>query len=309
MSENLLLVENIYKSYGHKKAIISFSTKIVKSNIYGLLGPNGAGKTTLLRLINNIYKPDKGFIFFDGEKLNNNNSKNIGYLPEERGLYNNMNIYDQILYLTRLKGIQKNKAKKNIDYWFNTLNIDNNIKYNNFLSLSKGIAQKIQFIIAVVHNPKLIILDEPFSGLDPLNTKLIINEIINLKKKGVSIILSTHEMNSVDKICDNIIFINKSKKILDSKMSLIKKKFNENNFKFILKINNKSLWDSLMKDNENIYNIIYKYDFCEFEILFKKKYSLKIILNKIFKIGDLISYRKKSLTLNDIFIKILKSNK
>lgn len=210
---NILVTKEVTKQYGDYTALNNVSLEIPKNSIYGLLGPNGAGKTTLIRIINQITYPDKGKVYFDGELLKPHHISMIGYLPEERGLYKSMKVGEQVLYLAQLKGLSKSEAKTRLKYWFERFDIGDwwNKKVQ---ELSKGMAQKIQFIVTVLHEPKLLIFDEPFSGFDPINANLIKDEILNLRDNGTSIIFSTHRMESVEELCDYIALIHQSEKIL-----------------------------------------------------------------------------------------------
>jgi ABC-2 type transport system ATP-binding protein len=221
-SKNIIEIEGLHKSYSDYKALDNINLSIGESKIFGLLGPNGAGKTTLIRIINQILEPDQGVVRFAGELLSRKHIHSIGYLPEERGLYKKMKVGEQVLYLAQLKGLSKKDAKQKLSYWFEKLGAENwwNKKVED---LSKGMAQKIQFITTVLHEPKVLILDEPLSGLDPVNSLLIKNEILELKKNNTSIILSTHDMNSVEEICEEVAIINHSKKILQGSINEIKK--------------------------------------------------------------------------------------
>ena len=225
----ILEVKNVVKKYGTKTALNNVSLNIPTGSIYGLLGPNGAGKTSLIRIINQITFPDSGSIFLDGEKLSPAHVKYIGYMPEERGLYKTMKVGEQALYLAQLKGISKQEAQKQLKYWFEKLEIsdwwDKKIH-----ELSKGMAQKIQFVVTVLHKPKLLIFDEPFSGFDPVNANIIKDEILELKQKGSTIIFSTHRMESVEEMCDEIALIHKSNKLLDGSLIDIKKEYRSNTF-------------------------------------------------------------------------------
>lgn len=223
----MLSIRNIVKQYAGHKALDDVSLEIKQGQIYGLLGPNGAGKTSLIRIINQITAPDSGEVFFNGEKLNQGHIGRIGYLPEERGLYKKMEIGEQILYLARLKGLSSAEAKKRIRYWFEKLEIVDWWS-KKIEELSKGMQQKAQFVATVLHEPELIILDEPFSGFDPVNAELIKNEILELNEKGATIIFSTHRMESVEELCDAIALINKSHKILDGEVKDIKKAYRNN---------------------------------------------------------------------------------
>ena len=227
----LLEVQNLRKYFATQKAVDDISLTIEKGQIFGLLGPNGAGKTTLIRMITGIFYPDEGNIIFDGKKFDPiNDIGHIGYMPEERGLYKKMKIGEQTLYLAQLKGLSKSEATKKIKEWF--IKFDMYSWWNKKVEdLSKGMSQKLQFVTTVLHEPKLIILDEPFSGLDPVNTNLIKDEIYNLAKKGATIIFSTHRMEQVEEICDHIVLVNKGKKILDGTVNQIKQNFKENLFK------------------------------------------------------------------------------
>ena len=226
----LLRLSNLKKYYATQKAVDDISFEIQKGSIFGLLGPNGAGKTTLLRMITGIFYPDGGDIILDGKPFDAiNDIQKIGYMPEERGLYKKMKIGEQALYLAQLKGLSKAEATEKIKYWFKKFEMETwwNKKVED---LSKGMSQKLQFVITVLHEPKLIILDEPFSGLDPLNANLIKEEIYNLAKKGATIIFSTHRMEQVEEICDHIVLMNLGKKILDGTVTDIKQQFKENSY-------------------------------------------------------------------------------
>ena len=226
---NILEVKNVVKQYGPYTALNSVSLQVPKGSIYGLLGPNGAGKTTLIRIINQITMPDSGEVLLDGEKLAPKDVQYIGYMPEERGLYKTMKIGEQCLYLAQLKGMSKADAQKQLKYWFEKFEIEGwwNKKIQ---ELSKGMAQKVQFIVTILHQPKLLILDEPFSGFDPVNANLIKDEIIELNKKGTSIIFSTHRMESVEEMCDYIALIHQSNKLIEGKLDDVKRNFRTNKF-------------------------------------------------------------------------------
>ena len=225
----LLEVNKIVKQYGDYVALNEVSLSVPKGSIYGLLGPNGAGKTSLIRIINQITLPDSGEIILDGEKLQPKHVQYIGYLPEERGLYKSMKVGEQCLYLAQMKGLTKAEAKKQLDYWFDRLEIQGwwNKKIQ---ELSKGMAQKIQFVVCVLHQPKLLIFDEPFSGFDPVNANVIKDEILALKEQGSTIIFSTHRMESVEELCDDIALIHQSNKLIEGKLDDVKKQFRTNIF-------------------------------------------------------------------------------
>ncbi len=226
----ILELQNLKKYYATQKAVDDVSFNIEKGSIFGLLGPNGAGKTTLLRMITGIFYPDSGHIQFDGKTFDPlNDIIKIGYMPEERGLYKKMKIGEQALYLARLKGLSKNDAMEKIKFWFKRLEMESwwNKKIED---LSKGMSQKLQFVTTVLHEPKLIILDEPFSGLDPVNANLIKDEIYGLAQRGSTVIFSTHRMEQVEEICDHIVLVNLGRKILDGTVSDVKQQFKENKF-------------------------------------------------------------------------------
>ncbi|MEN2281941.1 ATP-binding cassette domain-containing protein [Algoriphagus sp. SE2] len=220
----MLEIKNLNKSYGSNIALSNIDLDVPKGVIFGLLGPNGAGKTTLIRIINQIIEGDSGEIFINKEHLNPSHISKIGYLPEERGLYKKMKVWDQLLYFARLKGLSHTEAKTKINFWLDKLEISS-WKEKKIEDLSKGMAQKVQFISTIIHEPPLLILDEPFSGFDPVNAELIKNEILELKQAGTTVILSTHRMESVELLCDQVAMINRSKKILDGTIREVKKSF------------------------------------------------------------------------------------
>ena len=249
---HILVANEVTKQFGSHTALKNVSLEIPKNSIYGLLGPNGAGKTTLIRIINQITYPDQGSVYFDGELLKPEHISQIGYLPEERGLYKSMKVGEQALYLAQLKGLSKGEAKKRLKYWFERLEIGDwwNKKIQ---ELSKGMAQKIQFVVTVLHEPKLLIFDEPFSGFDPINANIIKEQILSLKENGTSIIFSTHRMESVEELCEYIALIHKSEKILDGKLSDIKKAYKNNIFKIGLETDNQQ---SLLNEMEGKFQIL-----------------------------------------------------
>lgn len=226
---NIIEVHNVTKKYSNHLALDNISLAIQKGVVYGLLGPNGAGKTTLIRILNQITAPDSGTVLFNGNPICRKDIEKIGYLPEERGLYKKMKVGEEAMYLAQLKGLSKQEAMERLKNWFIKFEIQNwwNKKVE---ELSKGMQQKLQFITTVVHRPDFLILDEPFSGLDPINTNLIRQELLNLKRQGTTIIISTHNMASVEEICDEICLINKAHKILEGNLADIKQRFKENIF-------------------------------------------------------------------------------
>ncbi len=287
--EDILVAENIDKNFGDFKALSDISIRVPKGSIFGLLGPNGAGKTTLIRIINQITMPDRGIIYFDGKKLQPQDVHYMGYLPEERGLYKRMKVGEQALYLAQLKGLSKSEAKKRIHYWFDKFEIGSwwNKKVE---ELSKGMAQKVQFIITVLHQPKLLIFDEPFSGFDPINANLIKDEILKLRKEGSTIIFSTHRMESVEELCDYIALIHQSKKVLDGKLIDIKKKFKTNTFEIGLNIDNK---DQLLKNLKERFEV----SSASFKSL-EDDLKLKIKLKNNETSSDLIKYLNSKAQIN-----------
>ncbi|MBC7745140.1 MAG: ABC transporter ATP-binding protein [Flavobacterium sp.] len=246
----MLSIRNIVKQYANHRALDDVSLEIEHGKIFGLLGPNGAGKTSLIRIINQITAPDAGEIFINGEKLNPSHISRIGYLPEERGLYKKMEIGDQMLYLAQLKGMSKAEATKKIKFWFEKMEMQTwwNKKVED---LSKGMQQKVQFVATVVHEPELIILDEPFSGFDPVNAEIITQEILELNKKGATIIFSTHRMESVEQLCDHIALIHKSHKILDGSVKDIKNAYRNNTYRFEYQFN-----DHEFEDHTELFRLI-----------------------------------------------------
>jgi ABC-2 type transport system ATP-binding protein len=226
---NQLSLAHIEKKYGSYVASADVSFEIPKGAIFGLLGPNGAGKTTLIRMITRIIFPDSGTILFSGEPLKEQHASRIGYMPEERGLYKTMKVYEHLIYLARLKDLTSGEANKRVNYWIDKFEIGT-WKQKKIEELSKGMAQKVQFIATVIHDPELLILDEPFSGLDPINARLIEDEIYALKQQGKTIIFSTHRMEQVEEICDEIVLVNKGHKILSGGVAELKQQFKENKF-------------------------------------------------------------------------------
>ncbi|UOE46903.1 ATP-binding cassette domain-containing protein [Mucilaginibacter sp. SMC90] len=225
----MLSIRNIVKQYAGHRALSDVSLEVESGQIFGLLGPNGAGKTSLIRIVNQITAPDSGEIYFNGQKLNQSHIDRIGYLPEERGLYKKMEIGEQMIYLARLKGLSRAEAQKRLKFWFEKLEMETWWK-KKIEELSKGMQQKAQFVATVLHEPDLIILDEPFSGFDPVNAEQIKDEILELNKKGATILFSTHRMESVEELCDAIALINKSHKILDGKVKHIRNSYRNDTY-------------------------------------------------------------------------------
>lgn len=294
----ILEVENLVKYFSTQKAVDDISFSIEQGNIFGLLGPNGAGKTTLIRMITGIFYQDSGNIFFDGKKFDPiNDVIKIGYMPEERGLYKKMKIGDHAMYLAQLKGMSKQEATKKIKYWFEKLEMQSwwNKKVED---LSKGMSQKFQFVTTVLHEPKLIILDEPFSGLDPLNANLIKDEIYGLAQRGATIIFSTHRMEQVEQICDNIVLVSLGKKILDGTVADIKQQFKENIYQIKIK-------EIPASTTDNSYTIISE-KANEFIVKINEGYRSNDVLKSFLQQDcNIESFHEILPSLNDIFIKLV----
>ncbi|MBM6500379.1 MAG: ATP-binding cassette domain-containing protein [Flavobacterium sp.] len=300
---NILEVKSVVKQYADYTALNEVSLTVPKGSIYGLLGPNGAGKTSLIRIINQITMPDSGEIILDGEKLNPSHVSTIGYMPEERGLYKTMKVGEQCLYLAQLKGLSKAEAKRELEYWFDRLEIQGwwNKKMQ---ELSKGMAQKVQFVVTVLHKPKLLILDEPFSGFDPVNANLIKDEIIELNRKGTSVIFSTHRMESVEEMCDHIALIHKSNKLIEGKLSDVKKQFRTNNYEVGILTDN---IEGLMYDLSQKFTLS-QTDFKSLHDELKLQINIGTstpneLLNLLIQRGQVTHFMEKIPSVNDIFIK------
>ena len=295
---NILELQNLKKYFATQKAVDDISFNIEQGSIFGLLGPNGAGKTTLLRMITGIFYPDEGNIIFNGRKFDPiNDIRYIGYMPEERGLYKKMKIGEQALYLAQLKGMSKSEAMHKIKEWFVRFEMESwwNKKVED---LSKGMSQKLQFVITVLHEPKLIILDEPFSGLDPVNANLIKEEIFNLAQKGSTVIFSTHRMEQVEEICDHIVLVNKGQKILDGTVTEIKNQFKENIFQLGVQTNAHNLMTyifEVIKHQPEKLLIKLQHDSTTNDVL-------KFFIDQNIAIN---SFNEVLPSLNDIFIKLV----
>lgn len=297
----MLSIRNIVKQYANHRALDNISIEVEKGSVFGLLGPNGAGKTSLIRIINQITGPDSGEIFLNGEKLNPSHISKIGYLPEERGLYKKMDIGEQMLYLAQLKGLSKADATKRIKYWFEKMEIESWWK-KKVEDLSKGMQQKVQFVATVVHDPELIILDEPFSGFDPVNAQVITNEILELNSKGATIIFSTHRMESVEQLCDSIALLHKSKKILDGKVKDIKNLYRSNTYRigFLGQLNT--------SENEMFTLIDQKADdeITHLTVKVQENYSANDVLNFFIPQVQVNQFMEVIPSMNDIFIQNVK---
>ena len=298
----ILEVKDVVKTYSDKTALNKVSLTVPKGTIYGLLGPNGAGKTSLIRIINQITYPDSGQILLDGQPLNPRHIQDIGYMPEERGLYKTMKVGEQAMYLAQLKGLSKAEAKRQLDYWFDKLDIKGwwNKKIQ---ELSKGMAQKIQFVVTVLHDPKLLILDEPFSGFDPVNANIIKDEILELKEKGSTIIFSTHRMESVEEMCDYIALINKSNKLIEGKLVDVKREHRTNLYQVGVLSSNV---ERLMLELSNQFKFTpAKFKSLNNEVQLEVDLGSKMpneLLNILSMNGQVTHFVEKLPTVNDIFI-------
>ena len=288
-------ISNLNKTYVNHQALKNINIDIPKQSIFGLLGPNGAGKTSLIRILTQITQADSGTIFFDGEKLKEKHIYEIGYLPEERGLYKKMQIGEQLLYFAELKGLSKAESRKKVKYWVDKFEIKDWLN-KKVEELSKGMQQKIQFIASVIHQPQLIILDEPFSGFDPQNAQPLVNEILKLRNEGSTIIFSTHRMDTVEKLCDDIAMINKSEVVLSGNKNDIKQQFS--NDEYFLQFNGVLV-------NSNHFEIITNTENeATIKILSNKKEVISDLNNQV----ELQSFSPKTATMEDIFIKMVQTN-
>lgn len=306
---NILTIDSVSKYYGNFTALNDVSINIPEGSIFGLLGPNGAGKTTLIRIINQITQPDSGKVFFNNSELKPSHIKNIGYLPEERGLYPKMKIGEQAIYLAQLKGLDRSVAKSELNRWFEKFEISDWWD-KKVTELSKGMAQKVQFIVTVLHKPKLLIFDEPFSGFDPINANLIKDEILELRKQGATVIFSTHRMESVEELCEDIALINNSNKILDGKLDNIKAKFKSNTFEIAV---NTSNVDHLKNQLNTLYNTstpTFKTlgDNLRLNINLKPTQKSNELLKLLNDNGEVIHFKEVIPSASEIFINSVKNN-
>lgn len=307
--ENLLEVTEVSKSFGNHKALNKVSITVPKGSIFGLLGPNGAGKTTLIRVVNQITMPDSGAVTLDGEPLKTQHIKDIGYLPEERGLYKSMKVGEQALYLAQLKGLSKTEAKRRLKYWFDRFEI-NDWWNKKIQELSKGMAQKIQFVVTVLHQPKLLIFDEPFSGFDPINANLIKDEILRLRNEGATVIFSTHRMESVEELCDDIALINKSNKILDGKLVDIKRQYKINTYEVGIRSNDNQLLKQELSEKFSISEAHFKTleNDLKLNIKLQPNESPNDLLSYLTTKGEVSHFIELIPSVNDIFIQTVKNN-
>ncbi len=299
--------KDIVKQYAGHKALNKVSISVPKGSIFGLLGPNGAGKTTLIRIINQITGPDSGEVLFDGKPIVPSDITRIGYLPEERGLYKKMKVGEQAVYLAQLKGMSQKEATKKLKVWFDKFDIlqwwDKKVE-----ELSKGMQQKIQFIVTILHEPELLIFDEPFSGFDPINANLLKKEILELREKGATIIFSTHNMGSVEEICDHIALINKSEKILDGPVDQIKKKYRTNTYQ----VTYTGEFDKLEQILKSDFEIVEKNKGREtntFTVRLNNGATSNELLEQLLPYLNIVSFSEIIPSMNDIFIRVVNENK
>lgn len=301
----MLEIKNIVKQYEAHLALNDVSMHIPKGSVFGLLGPNGAGKTSLIRIINQITAADSGEILFNSEKLNPSHISKIGYLPEERGLYKKMEIGEQVLYLSQLKGLSKHESLKRAKYWFEKMEIQS-WWTKKVEELSKGMQQKVQFIATVIHEPELLILDEPFSGFDPVNADIIKDEFLELNKKGCTIIFSSHRMESVEQLCDRIALINKSKKILEGTVEEIQNQYKDNSYALSIKGSHNS--PTFETANIDIISVTHEKGNTIAKLKSNDTESKKALLNKMVNNYDIISFEEIVPSIHEIFIQNVTRN-
>lgn len=299
----LFRAENVVKDYAAHRALDRVSLSVDEGQVFGLLGPNGAGKTTLIRIINQITAPDSGVVWFDGHPMRANDIHQIGYLPEERGLYKKMKVGEQALYLAQLKGLSRRDALKNLKVWFEKFEIQ--AWWNKKVEeLSKGMQQKVQFITTVIHQPKLLIFDEPFSGFDPINANLLKQEILELRKQGATIIFSTHNMASVEEICDQIALINKSKKVLDGPIHSLKEQYKSHVFEVCYKGEPEGI-DQLIGSDFNILEHRKETGRNTLRVQYLNGKSNNELLQILMPRIDIVSFNEIIPSMNEVFIKVV----
>ncbi len=297
---------NIVKEFSGFVALNSVSISVKEASIFGLLGPNGAGKTTLIRIINQITAPDSGELYFDGRPIQANDIYQIGYLPEERGLYKKMKVGEQALYLAQLKGMSKHDALKSLKYWFEKFEIQA-WWGKKVMELSKGMAQKVQFVTTVIHQPRLLIFDEPFSGFDPINTNLMKNEILELKKNGTTIIFSTHNMSSVEEICDHIALINQSRKILDGQIDQVREKYKMNTFEIVYRGETPN-WQNQHESNFKILEHDETGFLKQMKVQLLNGHSNNDFLKSLMGQFEIVSFKELIPSMNEVFIQVVEQN-
>ena len=298
--------DNVVKRFSNHLALDNVSISVPEKSIFGLLGPNGAGKTTLIRIINQITAPDSGKVFLNGKPLRGEDVRKIGYLPEERGLYKKMKVGEQALYLVQLKGVSKQDGLRQLKYWFEKFEIqawwDKKVE-----ELSKGMQQKIQFIVTILHKPSLLIFDEPFSGFDPINANLIKEEILELRKKGATIIFSTHNMSSVEELCDDIALIHNGKTILDGQIDEIRNRFKPDSYSLTYRGERSSLFSAL-NDSFDITELPHTGDQHKVIIKHRNGLATRELIARINPVVDIISFNEVMPGMNDIFIRVVESS-
>jgi ABC-2 type transport system ATP-binding protein len=298
----LFEARNITKQYVNQLALDDVSISVPDKCIFGLLGPNGAGKTTLIRIINQITGPDKGELFLNGRKLSPQDVHSIGYLPEERGLYKKMKVGEQAVYLAQLKGLTRHEAMRRLKYWFKKLEMvewwDKKVE-----ELSKGMAQKVQFVTTVLHEPKLLIFDEPFTGFDPVNANTIKNEILFLRERGATIIFSTHNMSSVEELCDNISLIDKGKTILEGSVDYIRRQWAANEYELVfegeVKMNGNGLYSVIRQQTDRNRSTI--------RLKTTEQVNTNELLHSLLHSGNILSFNPALPSMNEIFIRVVEA--
>ena len=306
MSRPLLEAKSVTKRYDNYTALNDVSVAVERGKILGLLGPNGAGKTSFIRIINQITAPDSGEVLFDGKPLNPEHVARIGYLPEERGLYRKMEVGEQCMYLAQLKGLDARDAKQKLRYWFEKFEIQGwwNKKVE---ELSKGMAQKVQFVVTVLHEPELLIFDEPFTGFDPVNANLIRDEILELNRKGATLIFSTHRMETVETLCDTIVLIHKSRKILDGSLADIRKQFRTQTYRIVFNGNlvpfTNALWAGAELIDKNQVD-----SQCEVTLRLLGNNTINNLLSAVLPVCEIVSVNEIIPSMNDVFINMVQSN-
>jgi ABC-2 type transport system ATP-binding protein len=303
---DILQITNVSKNYRDHRALHNVSITVPEKSVYGLLGPNGAGKTSLIRIINQITAPDSGTVILKGEKLAHKHIAQIGYLPEERGLYKKMKVGEQVMYLARLKGLHRYEARKRMKEWFGKFDM-NGWEGKKVEELSKGMQQKVQFIVTVIHAPDLLILDEPFSGFDPINAMLIRDEILNLRKNGATVIFSTHNMSSVEELCDHIALINRSEKILEGPVKQIRRQYRSNTYRVIFRGNVVAFTHALWAGAE-IIDRQTEDEMHTFTLKAGQNVTANALLSAVLPVCELHGFQEVIPTMNDIFISRVKED-
>jgi len=303
---SILTIEHVTKQYAAHRALDDVSMEIPAQSVFGLLGPNGAGKTSLIRIITQITAPDSGRILFQGEPLRASHIEQMGYLPEERGLYKKMEVGEQALYLARLKGLSRADAMKKLKYWFEKFEIQAWWK-KKIEELSKGMQQKVQFVVTVLHEPKFLILDEPFTGFDPINAELIKNELLALRDKGTTIVLSTHRMESVEELCTHIALLNRSKKILDGSVKDIRQQYKSNTFE-IQYIGNKIGFAHALWTGFELLDLKEDHDHQVARVKMLNNHTTNALLSVLLPNVQILGFREIIPSMNDIFIQKVNEN-